>query len=234
MRKIFALMAVCVMTLTANAQDAVGTLSLKPMVGMTIANVVGEDADGTDPKLGLIAGGELIYQASEIFALSGGLLYSMQGCAGDGGLKMKLDYVNVPLMGNLYVAKGLALKAGLQLGILTKAKASMKEGGVSADVDVKDAMNSLDLSIPIGISYDINNCLTKLREQFISANADALFAEFDIEHDDSWSDDDIYIALDEAMIDDDCSMNYDWMVKEFPQYLDDDFSGKESVFDVRC
>ncbi|MBP3230224.1 MAG: PorT family protein [Prevotella sp.] len=157
MKKLFVLMAAMVMTMTANAQDAVGTLSLKPMVGMTIANVVGEDADGTDPKLGLIAGGELIYQASEIFALSGGLLYSMQGCAGDGGLKMKLDYVNVPLMGNLYVAKGLALKAGLQLGILTKAKASMKEGGVSADVDVKDAMNSLDLSIPIGISYDINN-----------------------------------------------------------------------------
>lgn len=84
------------------------------------------------------------------------------------------------------------------------------------------------------ISYDINDCLTKLREQFISANADALFAEFDIEHDDSWSDDDIYIALDEAMIDDDCSLNYDWMVKEFPQYLDDDSSGEESVFDVRC
>ena len=157
MKKLFVLMAACLMTLAASAQDAVGTLSLKPMVGMTIANVVGEDADGTDPKLGLIAGGELIYQASEIFALSGGLLYSMQGCAGDSGLKMKLDYVNVPLMGNLYVAKGLALKAGLQLGILTKAKASMKEGGVSADVDVKDAMNSLDLSIPIGISYDINN-----------------------------------------------------------------------------
>ena len=151
-------MAACLMTLAASAQDAVGTLSLKPMAGLTIANFVGDDADGCDPKVGLIAGGELIYQASNMFALSGGLLYSMQGCSVDDfDGKMKLEYINLPLMGNLYVAKGLALKAGLQFGFLMKAKASATESGVKADIDVKDTMNDIDISIPVGISYDINN-----------------------------------------------------------------------------
>ena len=159
MKKIFVLMAAIVMALAANAQDAVGTLSLKPMAGMTIANVVGDDADGNEMKIGLVAGADLIYQVSNRFALSGGLLYALQGCKMDGvgDPKLKLDYLNVPLLGNLYVAKGLALKAGVQLGFLMSAKASASESGVSADLDVKDAFNTFDLSIPVGISYDINN-----------------------------------------------------------------------------
>jgi len=159
MKKFFVLMAAMVMTMAANAQDAVGTVSLKPMVGMTIANVVGDDVEDSKMKVGLVAGADLIYQVSDRFALSGGLLYAMQGCKQDGvgDPKLKLDYLNVPLLGNLYVAKGLALKAGLQLGFLMSAKASASDSGMSANVDVKDAFNTFDLSIPVGISYDINN-----------------------------------------------------------------------------
>ncbi len=159
MKKTLVLLASLMMTFSMYAQDPIGTLSLKPMAGMTIANFIGSDAEGTDTKLGAIFGGELIYQANSYLALSAGLLYSMQGCSadGEGDPKMSLDYINLPVLANFYVFKGFALKAGLQLGYLTKAKVSGSGDGIKAEVDMKDACNDFDLSIPIGVSYDINN-----------------------------------------------------------------------------
>lgn len=159
MKKVLFLLTSILMSLSINAQDAVGTLSLKPMAGMTIANFVGSDTEGTDPKLGAIFGGELIYQVSNYCALSAGLLYSMQGCSadGEGDPKMSIDYLNLPVLANFYVFKGFALKAGLQFGYLTRAKVSGSGDGIKAEIDMKDACNDFDFSIPIGISYDINN-----------------------------------------------------------------------------
>ena len=159
MKKLFLIAVAMLATLSVSAQSAPGTVSLKPMVGMTLANFRGSDIEDTKMKLGLVAGGEAIFQLSDMFAVSGGLLYSMQGCKYDGhhDEKMEMEYLNVPLLANIYIVKGLALKAGVQLGLLTKAKVSASEGGVSGDLDIKDHCKSLDLSIPVGIGYEINN-----------------------------------------------------------------------------
>ena len=149
-------------TLSVSAQSAPGTFSLKPMVGATLSSVRGSDADGVKMKFGLVAGAEGIYQVSDMFALSGGLLYSMQGFKTDTSLdlKMNTEYLNIPILANIYVAQGLALKAGVQFGLLTKAKAKGKYGNIEEDIDIKDQMKSLDLSIPVGVSYEINNSFT--------------------------------------------------------------------------
>ena len=76
---------------------------------------------------------------------------------------MKLDYLNIPLLANFYVAPGLALKAGVQPGILLSANASASGGGVSTDIDVSDAYNTFDLSIPLGISYEFDNFIIDAR-----------------------------------------------------------------------
>ena len=55
-------------------------------------------------------------------------------------------------MVNFYVAKGFALKIGLQPGILVNAKAE--------SVDNKDAFESFNLSMPIGLSYEFKNGIT--------------------------------------------------------------------------
>ncbi len=70
-------------------------------------------------------------------------------------LANKLDYLNIPLVANFYVARGLALKAGVQLGILLKAK--------TEDVDVKDICKSTAFAIPIGISYEFYNVVLDFR-----------------------------------------------------------------------
>lgn len=86
------------------------------------------------------------------------------------------------------------------------------------------------------ITSDIDDCLSTLKGQFIKENAEALFEEYDIEHDESWSEDDIYLTLDEAMIDEaSASLHYDWMQQEFPEYENDDFDDwhVDYLFNVR-
>lgn len=162
MKKLFLIAVAMLATLSVSAQSAPGTFSLKPMVGATLSSVRGSDVDGVKMKFGLVAGAEGIYQVSDMFALSGGLLYSMQGFKTDTtlDLKMNTEYLNIPILANIYIAQGLALKAGVQFGLLTKAKAKGKYGNIEEDIDIKDHMKSLDLSIPIGISYEINNSFT--------------------------------------------------------------------------
>ena len=74
------------------------------------------------------------------------------------------------------------------------------------------------------VTSDIDDCLSTLKGQFIKENAEALFEEYDIEHDESWSEDNIYLTLDEAMTDEaSASLHYEWMQQEFPEYENDNF-----------
>lgn len=72
------------------------------------------------------------------------------------------------------------------------------------------------------IGYNINDKLSKLKGEFILKNADALFEEYDIEREDDWTDDDIYESLSEAIIQNEDSLNIEWMMRELPEYKIDD------------
>ena len=147
-----------VATLTASAQQEAGTWSITPKVGFNLANLSG-DIDGNSMKFGLVAGAEAMYQFTPMIGLSAGLLYSMQGCEGEGDSKLNIDELNIPVLANFYVAPGFALKAGLQPGLIVSAKE--KAGDYS--VDVKDAMQSLEISVPIGASYEFSDFVIDAR-----------------------------------------------------------------------
>lgn len=136
------------------AQHEVGSFTLQPKVGMNVATLTNED--GSDPRIGLAAGAELEYQATDLFSISAGALYSQQGCKYDvQGVKTtyKLDYINVPIMANVYVVKGLAVKLGVQPGFNVNSSVKAKVGSKSGEADV-DA-KSVDFSIPVGLSYEL-------------------------------------------------------------------------------
>lgn len=84
------------------------------------------------------------------------------------------------------------------------------------------------------ISWNINDCISNIRSQFIKENADALFEEYNIEHGDDWTDDDICLTLYEAMTQEDYGLNFDWMSREFPEYEvdDDDMPARDYMFDI--
>ena len=142
-----------VASLTASAQ-----WSVTPKVGLNLANLAG-DVNGNNIKVGLNAGADLMYRVSPLIGVSGGLFYSMQGTSFDGDTKWNIDELNIPILANFYVANGLALKTGIQPGFIVSAKSKTDK----LDVDIKDGMQSLELSVPFGISYEISDFVIDAR-----------------------------------------------------------------------
>lgn len=155
MKKILIVASLILAFATAKAQSEVGGFSVRPMVGMNIGMMT--NADDSDPRIGFVVGTELEYQATNLLGLSAGLLYSQQGCKVDDNGTLKLDYINIPLLANVYVAKGFAVKLGLQPGFLINDKAKVSDSGVSVETGLGDLSKNFVLSVPVGISYEFSN-----------------------------------------------------------------------------
>jgi hypothetical protein len=190
MKKIMMMVAMMAVAFTANAQYEPGSVSIQPKVGVSVSKLtnmpsidLGLTKTTVDPAFlgGLHFGAEFEYQVSNAFSLAAAVNYTQQGSAWDdlevradeGSFKMsdfkiQTGYITIPVVANIYVAKGLALKGGVQCAFLTDAKFKGKmelsapgSVGVNEDLDMdcKDGMNSFDLSIPVGMSYEFNNNL---------------------------------------------------------------------------
>ena len=158
-------------TLSANAQNEVGQITLKPMAGINLATMT----KTTDSKMrvGLAAGIEGEYGLAEDLGITAGVLYSMQGVKGTtdiAGVKVdqtyKLDYINIPILANYYIIKGLAIKAGIQPAFKVSAKAKFEGsyGGVKASEEQDiDGTKGFYLSVPFGLSYEISNFVIDAR-----------------------------------------------------------------------
>ena len=119
--------------------------------------------DKAASRIRLPLGAEFEYRLTPVFSLSAGALYSMQGCKGvvevdegnSGEVTAKLDYINVPILANVYVVKGLAIKLGIQPGFNVRHKATATVSGVNVTTNLP-GVKSVDFSIPIGVSYEFN------------------------------------------------------------------------------
>ena len=189
MKKLMIIAAMMVATVSANAQFEPGTFSIQPKVGVTaswLSNMPSlsgtSDVTGKNVKLdkvpavGLVIGAEAEYQLSNMFSLAAGLNYSMQGSGYDDyteksgdykfelkDAKVQLGYVTIPVVANIYLFKGFAVKGGVQFAFLTNANEKLKmkvsEGDYTVnqdfDEDIKDGCEKFDLSIPVGVSYQV-------------------------------------------------------------------------------
>ena len=166
MKKLILTAVVMLASVASYAQHAVGSFTLQPKIGMNIADLT--KADDSEVRIGLAAGAEFEYQATDIVSVSFGALYSMQGCKGDmygADGTIKLDYINVAILANVYVAKGFAVKLGLQPGFKVNSEVTLKKSSVSGSADL-DGVKSVDLSIPVGVSYEYNNFVLDGRYNF--------------------------------------------------------------------
>ncbi len=145
MKKIMMIAAMLVATVAAKAQFAPGTWSLQPKVGIELTEISYDDAK---LKFGLGAGVEGQYQINNWLGVSAALMYQQQGSkVKNSSYKIKLEYINIPVMAKFYVTKGLSLNAGMQFGFLTTAK-------IDSD-DIKSYCNKVDVSIPLSIAYEL-------------------------------------------------------------------------------
>lgn len=166
MKKILLMAVVMLASVASYAQQAVGTFTLQPKIGMNVASLT--KCDGCDPRIGLAVGVEAEYQATDIFSVSAGLIYSMQGNkAKEEGVTLttKLDYINIPILANVYVTKGLAVKLGVQPAFNVSDKQKLSGGKASVEAEDVGA-ESFDFSIPVGLSYEYNNVVFDARYNF--------------------------------------------------------------------
>ena len=162
MKKLMMIAVMAIFAMTASAQNTnreVGAFTLQPKVGLAIGSFSGEyiTVGGkveNKKRVGFTAGLEGVIYATNWLGIALGLNYAQQGWK-FGDVKCKYDYLNVPLVADFYVARGLALKTGVQLGFLMNAKWD--------DLNFKDDSNKTNFSIPIGISYEFSNVVLDLR-----------------------------------------------------------------------
>lgn len=169
MKKILLFLLVGLVALSASAQKK---FTFGPKVGFAVADLHADDDKMDDQisgvKTGLVAGVFAEYRPMKWFAVSADVLFARKGSEYELNTKTieleqklknnyKLSYIDVPLLANFYVTRGLALKAGVQPSFLiaAKNKVSGTVNGEKVDdkLDLKDAIRTVDFAIPVGISY---------------------------------------------------------------------------------
>ncbi len=173
MKRLILTASIVMLSLGAYAQHEVGSVTFQPKVGMNISTFTKDDY--ADPRVGLVLGMDFEYQLNQRLGLSAGLLYSMQGAEGRASIgnyaplamTLETDYVIFPIMANVYVVKGLALKIGIQPGINVVADYTVSsKNGSSYGGSLKDAdmdVNTFYLDIPIGLSYEFSKIVIDAR-----------------------------------------------------------------------
>jgi len=92
---------------------------------------------------------------SDKFSLQPELLYSGQGFSGSatpGFSRSKYDYINLPVLAKIYIAKKISIEAGPQLGFLVSAKEKTDNDNVSIS-----NQKTVDFSLNLGLAYDLKN-----------------------------------------------------------------------------
>lgn len=152
--------------------------SYGPKIGLGITNVHSSENGGARESLGvksgIVAGIFAEYSVVDWLGISADLLYAQKGSGTDLNfdssisktnveLQMRLSYLDIPIMANFYVVKGLALKTGIQPEILLKGqytltgnvvyKNSSRIDKIDESVDDTDEFHRAAVSVPVGISY---------------------------------------------------------------------------------
>ena len=131
--------------------------------GLNMANLTGGDADRNN-LFSFHVGGLTEFKLSDTFSLQPELLYTRQGSEVENSLKIKVDYLAIPLMAKYYLTEKLSLEAGPQLAFLINDKAEFDD---SAIPDAETDASSFDFGLNIGLGYAItSNVFTQARYNY--------------------------------------------------------------------
>lgn len=159
---IFAIAALMVVTLSANAQvrtpasDQVASFGVRG--GVNFFNWGGDDASNNDytNRAGFHAGIYGNMFVTDRFAIEPGAYYSVKGTEADNVINSRsvLTYVDVPILLRFYATDGLNIFAGPQGSILVGSKLEGDAFGQTFTFDTDD-INDLDAGIVFGLGYNL-------------------------------------------------------------------------------
>jgi hypothetical protein len=149
MKKILFISALSILTCAVRAQVH-ADFGIKG--GLNLANMKFESSSTPDSKMGIHLGALAHLHFQPHWAFQPELVYSDQGATetiSGTEYKLKLHYVNVPLLLQYMTGSGFRIQTGPQLGILAGAKS--KAGGTEVDYDY--AYKTFDVAWAFGGSY---------------------------------------------------------------------------------
>ena len=124
--------------------------------GLNIANLKIDNSSNPDAKLAAHIGALAHLHFSTNWAIQPEIMYSAQGAQqtiSGTEYKIKLNYVNVPVLFQYMTGSGFRLQTGPQLGILAGAKTKVGD----AEVDADDSYDTFDFAWAFGGSYVTNS-----------------------------------------------------------------------------
>ncbi|MDP5199103.1 porin family protein [Flavobacterium sp. DG2-3] len=170
MKKTMLVLCALFLSGAAIAQDQKVKLGIK--AGLNMANLsVDESELNSSDKTGFTAGLMVEIPLAKQFSVQPELLYSQQGSkfsysdaeVSNSNFKstIKLNYLNIPVMLKYYVAKGLSVQAGPQIGILLKANNEYQDNFLGYDnkenMNLKKYSSGIDTSVNFGLGYQFRD-----------------------------------------------------------------------------
>ncbi|NJW52629.1 porin family protein [Salinimicrobium oceani] len=166
MKKVLLFAFVALFACTITAQQ----VNFGAKAGVNFASIGGDETEEWDGKTGFHLGLISEILLSEKFAFQPEILYSSQGAKAEGtetfeGItasyeaKLKLDYVNIPLLAKYYISPNFNIHVGPQLGFLVKSEGEaeysfMGESETETE-DLKDDTKGVDFALAAGLGYKL-------------------------------------------------------------------------------
>lgn len=142
-----------------NAQD----IQFGAKAGLNVSNFSGGDAD-RNSLIGFHVGfiSEIPFSAK--FSLQPELLYSRQGSEAQDVLKVKVDYLAIPIMAKYYLADRFSLEVGPQFSFLINDKGEY----INSDLPDEDTdASNFDVGANVGLGFNLNsNIFVQARYNF--------------------------------------------------------------------
>lgn len=159
----------CMISASVRAQSD-RVWSIGPEVGASFSKH-GMDADDSDYKAGLVAGGFVTYSIRDTYGFTAKVLFNQKGGQSDDGeLKEQLNYIEIPVLARLFFNREGTVRPniffGPSFGFLTGARWKAGDGdyqnvedlGLDIFDDVnsyKDVYNTFDFGLGAGLGVNI-------------------------------------------------------------------------------
>lgn len=170
MKKSMLILCTLLLSVAVKAQPQKPKLGVK--AGLNISSLTfDEDELNSSSKTGFIAGLMAEIPLAKNFSIQPELLYSQQGTKASFydpevtnsrfESTIKLSYLNIPVMLKYFIANGVSLQAGPQIGILLKSSNQYQDNFLGYDhhenFNLSDYATAIDTGVNFGLGYQFQN-----------------------------------------------------------------------------
>jgi hypothetical protein len=117
--------------------------------GLNFSSLKGDGIKDGDTRTSFHLGGLAHFHINKMWAIQPELMYSAQGASYSNGQTVKLNYFNLPVLGQYMFGDGFRLETGPQFGFNVNSKSDFD----GVETDVNDNYKGFGLSWAFGIGY---------------------------------------------------------------------------------